>query len=186
MDPEEELRRYRNIEAGLTKDPEIRKEWQRVLKKAFPNANTPELDFESEVNKRLKAELEERDKKITALEEARLRSELENKYQGQRSKLSGPPYNFDEEDIAEVEKLIKDKEFPSYELAAEYYKALNAPAKPSGLGLGGRTNTKTFKTQRKEFNDRFKGVFKRPGQSQWQATFDDAYEKVRTGEYLKE
>ena len=43
-----------------------------------------------------------------------------------------------------------------------------------------------MKEHRKAFNDRFKGVFKRPGQSQWQSTFDDAYDKVRTGAYLKE
>lgn len=186
MTEAEELASLREMRKALTKDPEIRKEFQKVLKKAIPTIPTPDLDADESLNTRLQKELEERDKKITALEDARLKAELTDRYTQQRSKLSGPPYNFDDEDIAEVEKLIKEKEFPSYELAAEYYKALNATAKPSGLGLGGTTRSKSVREQRKAFNDRYKGVFKRPGSSQWQQTFDDAYEKVRTGQYLKE
>lgn len=186
MDPEEELKQYRAWHAAMTKDPEIRKEFQRVLKKAVPTAQTPDLDQDERVNSRLEAELKARDEKIAALEEARLRSELNEKYNGQKIKLSGPPYNFDDEDIAEVEKLIKEKEFPSYELAAQYYQATQSPLKPSGLGIGGTSRSKTLREERKAFNDRFKGVFKRPGQSQWQKTFDDAYDKVRSGAYLKE
>lgn len=183
---EQEFAALREMRKALNKDPEIRKEFQRVLKKAIPEAITPDLDAEEKLNTRLQKELEERDKKIQALEEARLKSELTSQYTSQRNKLTEPPYSFDEEDIAEVEKLIKDKEFPSYELAAEYYKAINAPVKPSGIGIGGTSRSKSMRQERREFNDRFKGVFKKPGSGNWQKTFDDAYEKVRTGQYLKE
>lgn len=186
MDPEEELKQYRAWHQAMTKDPEIRKEFQRVLKKAVPSAATPDLDNEEKLNSKLEAELKQRDEKIAALEEARLRADLNDRYTSQRGKLSGPPYNFDDEDIAEVEKLIKEKEFPSYELAAQYYQATQAPLKPSGLGIGGVSRSKSMREERKSFNDRFKGVFKRPGQSNWQKTFDDAYDKVRSGAYLKE
>jgi hypothetical protein len=186
MDPEEELKQYRAWHAAMTKDPEIRKEFQKVLKKAVPTAATPDLDNEEKINSKLEAELKARDEKIAALEEARLRADLNDKYKGQRDELSGPPYNFDDEDIAEVEKLIKDEGMPDYKVAAKYYAALKAPLKPSGLGIGGTSRSKSMREERKNFNDRFKGVFKRPGQSAWQKTFDDAYDKVRSGAYLKE
>jgi hypothetical protein len=186
MTDAEELEQLRQMRRSLTKDPEIRKEFQRVLKKAIPTALTPDLDQDESLTTRLQKELEARDAKIQALEEARLRNDLSKQYQDQKDKLAGPPYNFDPDDIAEVEKLIKEKEFPSYEVAAQYYQALNGTAKPSGLGLGGTTRSKSVREHRKAFNDRYKGVFKRPGSGTWQATFDDAYEKVRTGQYLKE
>lgn len=186
MTDQEELEQLRAMRRSLTKDPEIRKEFQRVLKKAIPTAITPDLDQEEALNARLSKEKEDLEKRLAHLEEEKLRADLEHKYNGQKSMLSSPPYNFDEEDIAEVEKLIKEKEFPSYQLAAEYYQALNATAKPSGLGLGGTQRSRSVREQRKAFNDRYKGVFKRPGQGNWQSTFDDAYEKVRTGQYLKE
>lgn len=186
MTDEEELRNLRHMRTQLTKDPEIRKKFQRVLKEAIPEAVTPDLDADEMLNNRFIAEKKALEDRIAKMEEQQLKAELSGKYNAQRAALSGPPYNFDEEDIAEVEKLIKEKEFPSYDLAAEYYKAMNAPAKPSGIGIGGTSRSKSMRQTRKDFNDKFKGVFKRPGQSNWQSTFDDAYAKVRSGEYLKE
>ena len=57
MDPEEELKQYRAWHAAMTKDPEIRDEFQRVLKKAVPTAQTPDLDADQKISERLKAEL---------------------------------------------------------------------------------------------------------------------------------
>ena len=176
----------RELRRDLTKDPEIRKKFQRVLKEARPTAVTPDIDQEDALNSRLSKEKTELEARINKLEEEKLRSDLDQKYSSQKAMLSNPPYNFDEEDIAEVEKLIKDKEFPSYQVAADYYKAMNSTARPSGLGIGGTTRSKSVREQRKAFNDRYKGLFKRPGNGTFQATFDDAYEKVRTGQYLKE
>lgn len=186
MDPDEKLKQYEAWHAGLTKDPEIRKEFQKVLKKAFPQAQTPDLDADEKLDSRLAAEKKALEERIARMEEQQLKAELTSKYNSQKAALSGPPYNFDDEDISEVEKLIKEKEFPSYELAAEYYKALHATSKPSGIGIGGVSRSKSMRQTRKEFNDRFKGVFKRPGNSNWQNTFDDAYAKVKDGSYLKE
>jgi len=186
MTDEEELRQLRHMRMQLTKDPEIRKEFQKVLKKAIPEAVTPDLDADEMLNARFLNEKKALEERIAKMEEQQLKAELTGKYNAQKAALSGPPWNFDEEDIAEVEKLIKEKEFPSYDLAAQYYQALNAPSKPSGIGIGGASRSKSMKATRREFNDRFKGVFKRPGQSKWQSTFDDAYAKVRSGEYLKE
>lgn len=186
MTDEEELKQLRHMRVQLTKDPEIRKEFQKVLKKAIPEAVTPDLDADEMMNARFSNEKKALEERIAKMEEQQLKAELNGKYNAQKAALSGPPWNFDEEDIAEVEKLIKEKEFPSYDLAAEYYKAMNAPAKPSGIGIGGTSRSKSMRQTRKDFNDKFKGVFKRPGQSNWQNTFDDAYAKVRSGEYLKE
>ena len=186
MTDAEELQQLREMRRSLTKDPEIRKEFQRVLKKAIPTAITPDLDQEQALNARLSKEKEELQGRIEKLEQDRLRAELESKYNGERSRLAGPPYNFDEEDIAEVEKLIKEKEFPSYSLAADYYKATTTPSRPSGLGIGGSQRSKSIRQSRKEFNDKFRGVFKGNKNSSYQSTFDDAYAKVMSGDYLKE
>jgi hypothetical protein len=186
MTDAEELAQLREMRRALTKDPEIRKKFQRVIKEAIPSAPTPDLDQEEALNKRLSDERKELQDRIEKLESERLKAELESRYNGERSRLAGPPYNFDEEDIAEVEKLIKDKEFPSYALAADYYKATTTPSRPSGLGIGGSQRSKSIRQSRKEFNDKFKGVFKGNKNSSYQSTFDDAYAKVMSGDYLKE
>ena len=189
MTDEEELKQLRHMRAELTKDPEIRKEFQKVLKKAIPGALTPDLDQEEKINSRVADTEKVLRERLEKLEQEQLRAELSKKYEDQKARLSAPPWNFDEEDIAAVEKIIKEEEFPNYEAAAKYYKAqmeAQAPTRPSGLGLGGTSRSKTMRQQRREFNDRFKGVFKKPGNTQWQNTFDDAYEKVRSGQYLKE
>jgi hypothetical protein len=185
MTPEERLEYYDRLTADIQKDPEMALELDRLIRKVRPQSVSPRLDLVNRFETNLKKELEDRDKKLAELEESQKRKEHLDRLEKERNQLRKAPYNFDDEDIAEVEKLITEKQFPSYETAAQYLRATQATVTPSGSGARDYKRKKPAEDLREKIKDPFKKLFPRKA-PRFQEEFDKAYQEALSGEYLNQ
>jgi hypothetical protein len=114
----------------LAENPNTRKDFLRLTKKAKPDMPIPELEIEDATNavvqkanervERLEAQLRERD----AIEELNKR----------RSKLRAKGLASSDEDIEQIEKVMLDKGITNHEAAAEYWDWMKQSAAPTPTG----------------------------------------------------
>lgn len=182
---EQELQQYRTIAARFN-DPKLKGKYLALYKEAFPDAAVPEIDIPSRLEKDFGDKLEQRDKELAELKERLYKKELDDNFEKRRNQLSGAPWFLADDDLKQVDELVEKKGFPSFELAADYYRATTQPLRPSALGLSGFTPSKNRLQELAEFNNKFAGVFKKK-KNDFKAVFDDAYNKAFvTGEYQNE
>lgn len=128
-DEEQVLKMYNE----LRNDPSVNQDFFRLLKKKWPKMNIPEVDVPARLEAEQLAREEERNKKIRELEDKLLEQDVRQRLASERAKIKGPPFNISDDELFKVEELIEKKGFPTYEAAAEYYRAVTAPLKPSGF-----------------------------------------------------
>ena len=139
---------------SLTQNPKTREVIQRAIKSVNPNVVIPEIDAADSVRGEIKAEREERLKLERSIQERDIRDRLER----QRAAIQ-VKYKLTADDMIEVEKIMTREvdPIPSYEGAAQVYKASRTSATPTpasfapptfdmpekeiwGKGIGNRSN----------------------------------------------
>lgn len=185
MTEAEELRYYRELNSRALSTPETREMLFQLRKKLYPDQPIPEVDVPNKLRSEMETELKKRDSEMAAFKKEQAEKEFYADYNRRKEALKGPPYYLDEADLPLVEKLITEEQFPSLELAAKHYRAVTEPIKPSSLGMLGLSQTKGALEQRKDFNSRYQGIFRKKA-SRGREVLSEALDKVKSGEYLNE
>lgn len=117
---------------SLLSDPALRGDALRLLKKKNPAMAIPELDSTSGLEKRLEEETEARQKLEAQMREDQIRARIEK----ERVRVMSA-YEFTEADMAEVEKIMTDKDapIPHYDAAAKVFRAQKVQATPTSHHL---------------------------------------------------
>lgn len=99
----------------LADNPETRKEFLRLTKKARPDVVLPELEIEDAVS----SQLSTRDEKIANLEKELAERKLSEDMERARAAIKAQGITDDE--LPEVEKLMVEKGIADHQTAAEYW-----------------------------------------------------------------
>lgn len=116
---------------GLSQNEKTRGEFLRLTKAANPSLSIPEVDIPASMNVAMEAEREERRKLEAKIAEQEARENV----RARRDSLMKTK-GLTDADMAEVEKLMVDKQIPSHETAAEFLLAQRQSAKPTPMTIG--------------------------------------------------
>jgi hypothetical protein len=130
---------------GLSNNPETRNEFLKLTKKANPSMSIPEVDIPLSMDGLLAAERTEREK----LEKELLKDRVERDVEKRRNNLKVLK-GLSDADIAEVEKLMVDKNIASHETAADFYNMQKKSATPTP-GFAGFGSQQVPKPETKDF-----------------------------------
>ncbi len=120
----------------LAENPETRKEFLRLTKKAKPDMPIPELEIEDSTNTAVQ-KAEERVKALEAkLSEKDAREELEKRRAKIRSR------GLQDKDVEEVEKIMLEKGITNHDAAADYWDWMKQAAQPTPSGYNPNPMTK--------------------------------------------
>lgn len=183
MTEAEELQYYRRLNAQALGNKETRETYLRLRKALNPEIPIPEIDEPEKLRAEIEAKFATRDEAEAKFRKEQADKEFIAEYNRRKESLKGPPYYLRDTDLPAVEKLIEERGFPSLELAADYYRNVSEPIKPSGLGIMGLSQSKGSLDQRKEFNARYQKIFK-PRSAKYKETFDNAWKDIESGDYL--
>lgn len=111
---------------GLTDNPDTRKDFLTLAKKGNPHMSIPEVDIPLHMNTALEAERAERMK----LEKQILTDRVERDVEKRRENLKAAK-GLSDADIAEVEKLMVDKNIANHETAADFLLMSRKSAQPT-------------------------------------------------------
>jgi hypothetical protein len=109
---------------NIYNNPQLNKEAKRLIKKAYPQVQIPDLDIEDRVEERLAGIERERNE----AEAAKRQAQDNEEWQGRRKKTQSD-YGFTDEAMKDLEQFMVDRNIGDYEVAAAY-KAQRDP-KPS-------------------------------------------------------
>lgn len=133
----EELAQMAGTYNALLTNPETREVALRLTKKVNPGLSIPEVDLKDQA----RAEFKRMDDRHEKLEnEIRMR-DARDRINGERSGLRNQ--GFDDNDIAEIEKVMTTEHIPSYATAATYYRNARQVATPTS-GQGGAQPSSTY------------------------------------------
>lgn len=133
----EELAQMAGTYNALLSNPETREVALRLTKKINPSLSIPEVDLKDQA----RAEFKATNDKLSSLEnEIRMR-DARDRINSERNSLRGQGFNDD--DIAEIEKVMTTEQIPSYGTAATYYKNARQVAQPTP-GQGGAQPSSTY------------------------------------------
>lgn len=121
----EQIEEMASLYHGLVTNPETREPTLRSTKKLNPRMSIPELDVRTSVEAALKS----RDEKIAEMEARELVREVEGRATRNRQSLRDKGYST--EDVAAIEKLMVDRQIPSYDTAAEFFAQQRQLAEPT-------------------------------------------------------
>lgn len=117
----------------LAGNPETRTAYLGLAKKVNPHLSIPEVD----VPVMMDAKLAEERQKREALEQQMMKEKIEREVKERRDALMQSK-GLSKEDVAEIEKLMVEKNIASHETAADFYKMQKQTATPtpsfSGFG----------------------------------------------------
>ncbi len=105
------------VETAMS-NPDTRKDFLSLVKKSNPSLAIPEIDARSAVESELAKEREARQ----ALEAKFAEKEAKENVERQRKAVQ-EKYNFNDDDMTQVEKIMLDEKIPSYDFAARYLKS---------------------------------------------------------------
>lgn len=113
----------------LAENPNTRKEFLRLTKKAKPDLPIPELEIEDKTNSAIDQIRNENAQLQAKLRERDAMEELERRRQSLIKKGLAS-----EDDIADVEKLMLEKKISDHETAAQYHAWMKQAAVPTSTG----------------------------------------------------
>jgi hypothetical protein len=173
---EQELQGLAETYQGMMQNPETRGELLRLIKKRFPERNIPEVDATEAIDKKVGEQLKARDEKISELEKKILETDLRRQIDERRSSLRRPPFNFSDEDITEIEKIVTDNGV-TYDFAAQFLQNKRLALKPSGFGGNAPLRSPSETDWRKDIKAKDSQI--RKDFEAWQGDkFDQAYKEA--------
>ena len=114
----------------LAENPDTRKDFLRLTKKAKPDMPIPELEIEDYT----RSAVEKSNERVAQLEAKLREKEAMDELNARRNKLKAKGLIDRDEDIEEVEKVMLDKGITNHEVAAEYWKWMQQSAAPTPTG----------------------------------------------------
>jgi hypothetical protein len=110
---------------SLTKNPKTRESFLRLAKTASPETPIPEIDIKDQVRAMAQPLVE----KVASLERELLTRKVEDNIINHRSGLYEK--GFKKNEVTQIEQLMIDKQIPSHETAAEFYRMQKQTATPT-------------------------------------------------------
>jgi hypothetical protein len=110
---------------SLTKNPKTRETFLRLAKTASPETPIPEIDIKDQVRAMAQPLVD----KVASLERELLTRKVEDNIINHRSGLYEK--GFKKDDVTQIEQLMIDKQIPSHETAAEFYRMQKQTATPT-------------------------------------------------------
>ena len=121
----DEMESLATLSKTLADNPATRRQFLELIKTASPTTNIPEIDMEYRMNERTKP-LQD---KISSLESQLRENEFKELRKSSHKKLMDMGIPKDE--IAEVEKLMLDKQIGNFDTAGEFYLSQKQTATPT-------------------------------------------------------
>ena len=110
---------------SLTKNPKTRESFLRLAKTASPDTPIPEIDLKDQVRAMAQPLVDT----VATLERQMLTRSVEDNIMGKRNSLYEKGFKKDEVD--QIEKLMVERQIPSHETAAEFFKMQKQTATPT-------------------------------------------------------
>ena len=110
---------------SLTKNPKTRESFLRLAKTASPDTPIPEIDLKDQVRAMAQPLVD----KVATLERQMLTRSVEDNIMGKRNSLYDKGFKKDEVD--QSEKLMIERQIPSHDTAAEFFKMQKQTATPT-------------------------------------------------------
>ena len=111
----------------LAENPETRKDFLRLTKKAKPDLPIPELEIEDATTHAVSKAYE----RVEGLENKMRERDARDSLNERRQSLYKKGFARDEADIEQIEKVMLEKNIPNHETAAEYWKWMQQSAAPT-------------------------------------------------------
>jgi len=123
---EDTVKDMAQVYSDLVNNPQTREIILRATKKVNPTLQIPEIDLKDQGNN---AVLKGRER-IESLENKLQQYEIKETVQNRRNGLK-KDYNFNDDDIESVEKLMVEYKIPEHKTAAEFFKMQRESAQPT-------------------------------------------------------
>lgn len=120
-----------SLSRTLAENPATRKEFLRLTKKVKPELPIPELEIEEHTNSALQQMRQENEAIKAKLREKEAIDDLEKR----RNALIKKGLAENDEQIAEIEKVMLEKGMTNHETAAEYWRWMQQAAAPTPSGF---------------------------------------------------
>jgi hypothetical protein len=111
----------------LAENPETRKDFLRLTKKAKPDFSIPELEIEDATTHAVSKAYE----RVEGLENKMRERDARDSLNERRQSLLKKGFAKDDSDIESIEKIMLEKNIPNHETAAEYWKWMQESAAPT-------------------------------------------------------
>lgn len=125
--PQETRDELAKLARDLAENPQTRKDFLRLTKKARPNLPVPQIEIEDQVQQELATERTAREKLEQRLQERDATEELSKR----RKRLIDQGKAKDEKEVEEIEKVMLDKGIQNHDTAADYWAWMQQAAVPS-------------------------------------------------------
>jgi hypothetical protein len=114
----------------LAENPQTRKDFLRLTKKAKPDMPIPELEIEDSTN----FAVQKANDRVAQLEAKLQQKDAMDELNKRRSRLKEKGLVESDEQIEEVEKVMLEKGITNHEVAADYWKYMQQSAAPTPTG----------------------------------------------------
>tara|TARA_R110000868_G_scaffold119057_3_gene315430 strand:- start:29 stop:562 length:534 start_codon:yes stop_codon:yes gene_type:complete len=111
----------------LAENPETRKDFLRLTKKAKPDFSIPELEIEDATTHAVSKAYE----RVEGIENRMRERDARDSLNERRQSLLKKGFAKDDADIESIEKIMLEKNIPNHETAAEYWKWMQESAAPT-------------------------------------------------------
>ena len=111
----------------LAENPETRKDFLRLTKKAKPDLPIPELEIEDATTHAVSKAYE----RVEGIENKMRERDARDSLNERRQSLLKKGFAKDDADIESIEKIMLEKNIPNHETAAEYWKWMQESAAPT-------------------------------------------------------
>jgi hypothetical protein len=111
----------------LSENPETRKDFLRLTKKAKPDFSIPELEIEDATTHAVSKAYE----RVEGIENKMRERDARDSLNERRQSLLKKGLAKDDADIESIEKIMLEKNIPNHETAAEYWKWMQQSAAPT-------------------------------------------------------
>lgn len=111
----------------LAENPETRKDFLRLTKKAKPDFSIPELEIEDATTSAVSKAYE----RVEGIENKMRERDARDSLNERRQSLLKKGFAKDDADIESIEKIMLEKNIPNHETAAEYWKWMQESAAPT-------------------------------------------------------
>ena len=111
----------------LAENPETRKDFLRLTKKAKPDLPIPELEIEDATTHAVSKAYE----RVEGIENRMRERDARDSLNERRQSLLKKGFAKDDADIESIEKIMLEKNIPNHETAAEYWKWMQESAAPT-------------------------------------------------------
>jgi hypothetical protein len=111
----------------LAENPETRKDFLRLTKKAKPDLTIPELEIEDATTSAVSKAYE----RVEGIENKMRERDARDSLNERRQSLLKKGFAKDDADIESIEKIMLEKNIPNHETAAEYWKWMQESAAPT-------------------------------------------------------